>query len=274
MAWKPIDGRGLTVDQFAAHVAGLNFTSWKPSGIAVHNTGNPALNPLKGHGSWHGSSTSPQKRVNDSLVGYYKGLGWSSGPHMFVDDQLIWLFTPLTTPGTHSPSWNGSKIGIEMVGDYDLEAFNSGPGAKVRDNTVAALAILHAKLGLDPDTIKLHKEDTRTTHVCPGKNVNKTDLIARVHEYMGEGGDHVPEDESEVLSPISVVQPSVKRTGTVTTDNLNMREQSSTGSRVIKVLMKGVPVTINREEMNGNTKWYSVIANGTWGWVSAAYVKV
>lgn len=267
MAWKGIVGKGMTVPQVAEHIAALKFNSWRPSFIVVHNTGNPSLNPLAGHGSWHGAKASPQTRVNNGLVNYYKGLGWSSGPHAFVADDLIWPFTPFNTPGTHSPSWNGTTIGIEMVGDYAIESFTSGGGAKVRDNTVALLGILHAKLGLNPDTIKLHKEDKRTTHDCPGKNVNKVDLIQRVHEYMGGAGEHETESDSEALPP-----PKAKRVGKVNTDGLNMRERSSASSRIIKTLPKGAVVTINREEMNGDTKWLSVIHAGTWGWVSARFI--
>jgi len=67
----------------------------------------------------------------------------------------------------------------------------------VRENTVAALATLHAWIGLDPCTLRFHKEDPKTTHrECPGKNVDKNDLIRRVQERLFEkaGGEHVPGD--------------------------------------------------------------------------------
>jgi hypothetical protein len=66
---------------------------------------------------------------------------------------------------------------IEMVGNYTRDPFDSGDGAIVRDNAVHALAVLHIARGLDPKTIKFHKEDPRTTHkTCPGKNVVKADV--------------------------------------------------------------------------------------------------
>lgn len=266
-----IDGRPMTVDGFRSHVEGLSFSAWKPSGIAVHNTANPSLYPLKGHGSWHGSSVTPAQRVKN-LAAYYSGLGWPAGPHLFVDDQFIWLFTPLTQKGVHSPSWNGTKIGIEMVGDYDIESFNEGPGAKVRDNTVAALAILHAKLGIDPQTIKLHKEDPATTHACPGKNVGKADLIRRVVEYMGEGGEHdAPADAGATPVPA----PAVERVGVVLVDDLSLRELASAASAKKGSLPKETVVTVLSEAMNGTTQWLRVrTPSGYLGWVSGRYVNV
>ena len=58
----------------------------------------------------------------------------------------------------------------------------------VAANAVRALATLHMLMRLDPTTLKLHKEDPATTHDCPGRNVNKTDIITRVQAQMA--GDH------------------------------------------------------------------------------------
>ena len=111
---------------------------------------------------------------------------------MFIDDKRIWVFTPLTVSGTHSPSWNKVALGIEMLGNYEKEAFDSGRGLQVRRNAVAAMATLCAILGLDPYTIKLHREDPLTTHACPGKNVRKLEVIQEVQDLMvsRHAGDH------------------------------------------------------------------------------------
>ena len=286
MAFK-IDGRRLTADEFRAHVAGMTFSPWGPSGIAVHNTANPSLHPLKGHGSWYGSSITPAQRVQN-LAAYYSGLGWRSGPHMFIDADGIWLFTPLNKPGTHSPSWNGTRIGIEMVGDYDIEPFDSGDGKKVRDNTVASLAALCAKLRLEPNgtNIKLHKEDPRTTHDCPGKNVRKDDLLRRVVNFMGDGGDHSTHDEIGVpavpaaapVTPAAPTPPSAppERAGVVTaSDGLTLREFASASSAKKGSLPRETVVTVLSESWNGETKWLRVkTPSGFLGWVSAKYVDV
>lgn len=264
-----IDGRRMSIDQFLTHVKALKFNTWKPSGVAVHNTANPSLYPTgrQGQGSWKGSPTPPAQRVQN-LVAYYSSKGWRSGPHLFIDDDGIWLFTPLTQPGTHSPSWNGTKIGIEMVGDYDIESFTEGAGAKVRANTVAALAILHAKLGLDPNTIKLHKEDPRTTHDCPGKNVDKADLIRRVINYMGDAGDHDTDEDPDNPAPVS------EWAGVVTVDDLAFRTAASASSYKKGSVPKGTIVTVLGEAMNGDTQWLRVkTPAGYVGWVAGRYVE-
>jgi hypothetical protein len=84
----------------------------------------------------------------------------------------------------HSPSWNSTALGVEMLGDYEREAFNSGRGLKVRQNSVSAMASLSAVLGLDPTTMRLHREDPATTHACPGKNVKKLEVFQEVQDLV------------------------------------------------------------------------------------------
>jgi hypothetical protein len=71
-----------------------------------------------------------------------------------------------------------------MVGDYSREAFDSGDGAKVRDNAVVAVAALYRALQLDPAGLKFHRECLRDRHSCPGRNVDKADFIARVKKAL------------------------------------------------------------------------------------------
>ena len=78
------------------------------------------------------------------------------------------------------------------MGDYDAEPF----AGAVRQNAVAALAGLHALAGLDPNTLRFHKEDPLTTHKrCPGDNVVKADLIQEIADQMAadDPGEHMPE---------------------------------------------------------------------------------
>jgi hypothetical protein len=125
-----------------------------------------------------------------NLQDFYKNQQhWSAGPHLFVADDLIWVFTPLNTPGVHSPSWNAIAWGVEMVGDYDVEPF----GPQVRQNAVSAIVSMYSALGKDPATLHFHKEDPKTTHKnCPGANVSKSDMIQAIADHMASmnPGEH------------------------------------------------------------------------------------
>jgi hypothetical protein len=167
-AWKGIVGQGFTKDDFAGYVAGLTFTLWRPSFVVLHNTAVPTF------AQWHDVSGT-QRMAN--LQSYYRDTQrWSAGPHLFVADDLIWVFTPLTTSGVHSPSWNSVAWGVELVGDYSKEPMDPNLLA----NAVSALATLHGVLGLDPNTLRLHREDPLTTHLCPGSEISKAAMITQV----------------------------------------------------------------------------------------------
>lgn len=261
--WTPIVNQaepvGMTVPQLADFVAQMQFTSWRPSGMVLHNTAAPTL------AQWH--SVPGTERITN-LVSYFRDQRcWSAGPHAFVADDLIWPFTPFNRPGVHSPSWNGTKLGIEMVGDFSVENADQGPGLKVMQNTVALFGILHARLGLDPDTIKFHKEDPQTTHNCPGAHILKPQFIALVKEYMGEGGEHPTSFPIRLTIPNATIQ-----TGAVKADSLNVREHASVNSAIVKSLMHGAQVVICGEAMNGNTKWLHISKPVT-GWVAAHFVE-
>jgi hypothetical protein len=178
---------GLTPKEFEAYVAGLHWRAWKPKFITLHNTAEPSLKQWA-HGS--GQIYEHQRIVN--LNHYYKTLGWHSGPHLFISPALIWVACDLTADGVSVSCWNRVTLGVEMVGDYSVEDFTSGDGAHVRDNTVAALAILHKALGLKPSPYKTgveglhpHRDCVKDHHDCPGKHVDIADLRARIAKAMG-----------------------------------------------------------------------------------------
>jgi N-acetylmuramoyl-L-alanine amidase len=174
--WKGIVNQSFTPVQFDKYCRKLQWTEWQPSFIVLHNTGSPSLTDRP-------SGFTNQHMLN--LEHYYKvQQGWTAGPHLFVDDRRIWAFTPLTSPGTHSPSWNKLTLGIEMLGNYDKDVFDKGRGLKVQRNTIAAMASLCAVLKLDPQEMRLHREDPLTTHACPGSKVMKAKMIQQVQELL------------------------------------------------------------------------------------------
>jgi hypothetical protein len=184
MAWKQIVGEAFSCDEFDAYCHTLAWPAWRPSFIVLHNTGVPSL------AQRHAGFTAAHMQ---GFVRYYRDeQRWSAGPHLFVDDQHIWAFTPLTMSGVHSPSWNKVALGVEMLGNYEDESFSEGRGFAVRTNAVAALATLTAVLGLDPEKLRLHREDPLTTHACPGVNVRKLEVIQEVQDalQLRHAGEH------------------------------------------------------------------------------------
>jgi len=193
--WKGIVGKSFSPEAFREYVTELSFQDWRPEFVVLHNTGIPTL------------GQRPQGLTLEHIKGlesYYRDdMGWSAGPHLFLDDRQIWAFTPLTTPGVHSPSWNSRSLGVEMLGDYDREEFDSGRGLAVQQNAVAAVAILSAALALPPDTMRLHREDPETKHHCPGDRVDKVAFVQAVKDYSttGELRENSASPQTQILTP-------------------------------------------------------------------------
>jgi hypothetical protein len=251
-----------TIEEFKTYLQSLHG-GWRPSGMALHNTASPTL-----YQWWHGG-TSPEQRMKNLRNYYENDMGWSSGPHAFIDGEDIWVFVDFNVKGVHSPSWNGTKLGIEMVGDYDTETDESGQGKKVMDLTVALFGVCHDYFGWDPDTIKLHKEDPATDHDCPGSNIVKSEFISDVTEYMGSGGGDTDTPQQPRQGTVVNLDPG---------DTLNIRAQSSSSSPVIGTAAEGAIVTIIGEAWNGSTQWLRIQGGqggiAVYGWVSADYVDV
>lgn len=259
MNWKPIDGSILSTSDAEQAIADTEFKIWRPSGGALHNTAVPSLKRSKDYPIVHWRSM---------WEGYYRGMGWSGGPHFFCFPGQVLFFTPIILPGVHSPSWNGTKFGVEMVADFDKESAEEGDGLKVVQTAVAVFAALYGKLGLNPQDIKLHKEDPRTTHACPGKNIDKVEFINLVQQHMGTAGEHnLP----------AVEQPPAQHVGRVNTpgDTLTLRRESSASSASLGVIPDGTHLEIKGEAVNVTTKWLNVTTPaGYSGWVNAKYVAV
>lgn len=205
MAWAGIINRAFTADSVGAYLRSLPRPSFVRF-VVVHNTGAPNLKTYRGYADRKNPITDAQWLRN--LEGFYRDQQkWHAGPHWFVTPNPAGLlaFTPSTIPGVHSPSWNSQSLGVEMVGDYQVEPFDPA----VQRNVVALLAELHLWLGLSPDTIRFHREDPGTTHKdCPGKNVNKAQLIAAVRARMDQIKGAAPVALMVDAAPLPVDTPS------------------------------------------------------------------
>jgi hypothetical protein len=88
-----------------------------------------------------------------------------------------------------------------MVGDYTAEEFDTGDGALVRDNAVFLIAALNLKFGFSPEDLTFHKECRIDNHHCPGHNVDKTDVVARVRSAMASAESKAPAVSDAIPSP-------------------------------------------------------------------------
>ena len=248
MAW-PALARKLSPAEFKDYVNGLSWSNgFYPEFIVVHNTASPSLAQRPDGLTLHHIK---------NLEGYYKGKGWRGGPHLFNDDHGIWLFNDLRLRGTHSPSWNGNAIGIEMLGDFDREEFTSGRGALVRANTVQAMAALNNRLGWNADNFRFHIEDKKSDHACPGKKAraDREQFTADIEIAMKMVGD--PTFHSSVTAQ----------------DDLNVRARP--GGSVVGGVDKGTRLSVLGEAEGGfipvEFKDAETKQKGT-GWVDARYV--
>ena len=267
MAWPAVK-LNLTQSEFADYLKNLTFGAWRPSLIVWHNTAAPSL------ADWNKTAAQDiaARRVPGftrirNLENYFKDQQhWSGGPHLFIAPDYIWVFNPLTVPGVHSPSWNHISIGIEMIGDFDKESADTGDGHKVKNNCIFATALLCETFGLSPEAaIKLHKQDPKTTHVCPGESMaqDKTLMVNAVLALM-PGGEHLPE-----------AAVSQQRSGVVNVDDLTVRTGPGVSNAKRDALKKGAPVTILDDAKNASTGWFKIgygVADQFIGWVAARYI--
>jgi hypothetical protein len=157
-------GKSFSPEKFKELVDQLIWTNWKPSLIVIHHCAEPSL-------AQRPAGFTHQHMLN--IKDFYKAKGWSSGPHLFTDDDQIWTFSPLTAKGIHAVSFNSTGIGIEMLGDFDAEDPKSGRGKAVINTTVSAVKALMAKLNLGKDCIRFHRDDPKTSKTCPGTKITK-----------------------------------------------------------------------------------------------------
>lgn len=168
-AWKGTIARAFTAPEFSEYVSTIQFASWAPDFVVLHNTSIPTL------AEWH---TVPGDQRMRGLASYYRDeQKWSGGPHLFVADDRIWVFTPLTVAGVHAPSWNAVSWGVESVGDFDRETM---PAAQL-ELLVSALVSLHRLAGFASPELRLHRDDPKTTHKsCPGKHFDYELIRTRI----------------------------------------------------------------------------------------------
>jgi hypothetical protein len=165
-----------TPAEFSAYIGAYNFGTIPPDYIVLHHTANPctlqtfndalsAFPPEKlgaiDAGEEGKSEPEVMEQRKQRLAGvqtfYRNGNGWNAGPHLFIDDRWIWLFSEMREPGIHA-MW-GNKlptpddsfhygVGIEVLGYYERQRW---PPA-VERLVGYAVAALRKRLG----TFEIH----------------------------------------------------------------------------------------------------------------------
>lgn len=164
-------GRVWSESSFREFLATQKRPSWNPRAITLHHTASPSL------------AMRPDGLIAQHIINirdYYRNtLGWSRGPHLFVDDDDIFGMTPLSERGIHAVSHNSFAIGIEVLGYYDKEDPLSGRGLACWTTAAAATKALVDWLGLpiNEKTILFHRDDPKTPKTCPGTKVLRPWII-------------------------------------------------------------------------------------------------
>jgi hypothetical protein len=147
------------------YLAGIQPPSWIKA-VCLHHTAAPSLvQRPKGFQAQH--------IIN--MRDFYQSKGWHSGPHFFTDEDQIWGMSPVDEPGVHAVSFNNKSIGIEVLGNYDVEPQDKGRGLECWKTTTDATRIILKWLNLKPSvsTVLFHRDDTKTSKSCPGTRVQK-----------------------------------------------------------------------------------------------------
>jgi len=159
-------GKRWSTRGFREHLPTVRRPTWAKS-VTIHHTAAPSL-------AQRPKGLEPVHIEN--IANYYRTkLGWNRGPHFFIDEDDICGMTPPNIAGIHAASFNATSIGIEALGNYDVESHDSGRGLMVWTTTaIAARCILRwLNLPIDATTVLFHRDDPKTRKTCPGKKVSK-----------------------------------------------------------------------------------------------------
>lgn len=157
-----IVNRRLTLVEFREMLSLFDFGPISPDKLVIHHTWKPTKS------DWAG-----QRSIN-GLKAYYEGKGWPSGPHLFVAEDGIWLFSPMNKDGIHAGTLNFHSIGIEVVGDYDNEVWSG----QTKANALGAIKALMDRLSISQSQVFFHRDVSPKT--CPGRAITKEWLFAEL----------------------------------------------------------------------------------------------
>jgi hypothetical protein len=165
-----------TLDAYSKALLPFPKPAWV-SGITIHHSYRPT------RAQWHGHVTMEGTRQ------YYINKGWTSGPHLFLAaltpgpfNDGIWAGTPLSYPGTHAGACNDSHIGVEVVGDYDVEFWPDAVADLVYGTVLALMRWGH----IAPTQVHGHRECLKNKS-CPGTAIDMNRVRTELAEQLTNG---------------------------------------------------------------------------------------
>jgi hypothetical protein len=197
-----IDGRVMSASEFVAYIEGLEMPEPLPTRFFLHHTWKPTRESWRGHSTILAMKRYYEQQLWRDAQGRLRE-GWTVGPHLFVADDGIWLFSDIRYDGVGVYGHNYRTRHLEMVGDYDGQL----PSGATLRNTIVALGVLHEKLGLDIRRLYFHRDFSSKS--CPGWAVQKDWIIPQVerwiHEYRAARRPQ-PHPEGELASLRAALQ--------------------------------------------------------------------
>jgi len=172
-----IVGQAMDADEFVRYVENLEFPLPLPNRIFLHHTWRPTRDGWRGMASILAMKDYYERQLWKDDEGQVHE-GWTAGPHLFIADDGIWLFSDLRWDGVGVYGHNHRSRHVEMVGNYDSQL----PCGAILRNTVVALGVLHERLGLDIDRLCFHRDYSSKS--CPGWAVRKNWIIPRVAAWI------------------------------------------------------------------------------------------
>jgi hypothetical protein len=158
-------GRRLSIHEFRDYVSSFDFGPQKPDKLVVHHTWRPTKE------GWDG------ERTIQGLKNYYEGKGWPAGPHLFVAEDGIWLFSSMRHDGIHAGTLNTLSVGIEVVGDYDNQVWDG----QTKYHALGVIKVLSDHLSIPRDHIFFHRDASSKS--CPGNAITKEWIFAELDTY-------------------------------------------------------------------------------------------
>lgn len=261
-----------TAADFLSALDQIVFSAWRPNFVTMHHTGGPSLKTWEGYGKRAKPITDAQWMTN--LAGYYGNeMKWSAGPHFFFTPKNFCILSLPNKRGVHAVSFNALSWGVECVGDFDSEPFT----AELASRYAEGLACLHIAAGLEPEDYKFkvrglhfHRDDPKTSKTCPGTKVSKELMVRLTRQKMDDLSPGAHDDDGPP-PPVNVTSSRAGAVNVEANDFLNVRDEPSGKSPVVKTLHRGDRVFVTGEVKNGGTLWYKLDSGD---YVSARYVTL